>query len=62
MTWWEKEGILSDPWESETYQGRNLWLFHLEIVTGVSCEARDTCAMQKIMEVIIKYSPKHAYV
>ena len=50
------EGSFSDPWESET-QARSLWLFHLEIVTGVSCEARDTCTMQKIMEVIIEYSP-----
>ena len=29
----------------------------LEIVTGVSCEARDTCTMQKIIEVVIDYSP-----
>ena len=49
------EGSFSDPWEIET-QGRNLWLFHLETVTWVSCEARDTCTMQKIMEVIIEYS------
>ena len=40
----------------ETRARRNCWLFRLEIVTGVSCEARDTCTMQKIMEVIIEYS------
>ena len=50
-------GILLYPWELRHLQGRNLWLFHLETVTGVSCEARDTCTIQKIMELIIEYSP-----
>ena len=68
MTWVEEEALSIQRDPSPTHgnrrhiQGRNLWLFHLEIVTGDSWEARDTCTMQKIMEVIIDYFPKHAYV
>ena len=68
MTWVEEEALSIWRNPSLTHgnqrhmQGRNLSLVHLEIVTGDSCEARDTCTMQKIMEGIIEYFPQHAYV
>ena len=47
-------GSFFDSWVSWRHiEGINLWLFHLEIVTGVSWEAKDTCTTQKVMEAII---------